>query len=183
MNNFHLSTGIGHSTGGNSGNLMALDAALRNAEIGDFVLLEPQSLILPPNVELVQEIDLEPGSILHTTMAVAFSYDRYKAFATAVAIGIPRDKSQVGVILKETFTATQRPRFALAETDLRELLPAWRKKMTDDVANAMRSRRIDCEDILVSIVAEHSCELIRTLDLGTYNQTPVTALVAAVSLW
>lgn len=177
---FTMVSGIGHADGGELGVSLAFDAALHNARIGNYGVV-PIEATLPPNVEFDPKIGLSEGSLLPTVYAAVFSSAKYQAIGAAIAVGIPRDKSKPGVILKSRFSAEPRPRYALSREDLHERLPAFKNRMKDNVARAMAARRIELEDILLTAVADCSCDL-RT-SLYSPEIVPVTAMIAAVCFW
>lgn len=79
--------------------LVAFDNALIDAGISNYNLLKVSS-ILPENCFQSQKIDLREGSPLLTAFAEVSSDKPGTHIATAVAVGIPKDQSKVGVIME-----------------------------------------------------------------------------------
>ncbi|GHU40024.1 pyruvoyl-dependent arginine decarboxylase [Spirochaetia bacterium] len=79
--------------------LVAFDNALRHAGIGDYNLVKVSS-ILPPNCEYRKKIDAEKGSIVFAAYSSATINDVGKIFTTAVAVAIPQNITESGVIFE-----------------------------------------------------------------------------------
>jgi arginine decarboxylase len=79
--------------------LNAFDAALLNAGIGDVNLVKLSS-ILPPYCEKIEPITLPFGSLVPVAYASITSNRSSERISSAVAIGIPQDKSQAGLIME-----------------------------------------------------------------------------------
>lgn len=90
----------GHGTGNHR--LNAFDRALLDAGCGNYNLLRVSS-ILPPAAVQSKTISLPEGSLLSvayaSVMAEPGQYGE-SVISAAVAIGIPEDKTQVGVIME-----------------------------------------------------------------------------------
>ena len=177
-----LVTGRGSAVVGGNSNLMALDAAYRDAGIGDYNLCAGWR-ILPAGAELTDNIDenIPAGSFLPAGIAVAFSTANYQFFGAGVAVGIPRNKTESGIILTSSFTGDPRSRFALAEADSRDLLPAWKARLEHDVMSAMQARHIACEGVITHVITD--CSYGLRASLYTREEPTVTARIAAVCLW
>jgi len=76
----------------------SFDRALLNANIGNYNLVKVSS-ILPPGCEERKSIDLRFGSVLYTAYT-SFANDEKHLFSSAIAIGIPQKKDNIGVIME-----------------------------------------------------------------------------------
>lgn len=81
--------------------LNAFDNALLKAGVGDTNLMRMSS-ILPPgaNQRDVEKIDLPPGGFLPLAYATIDSTTPGRFISSAVAVGVPEDESQPGVIME-----------------------------------------------------------------------------------
>jgi len=79
--------------------LNAFDLALIRAGVGDTNLIKLSS-ILPPGCEQIEPIIIPPGSLLPVAYASTTSELYYEVLSSAVAIGIPVDKTQAGLIME-----------------------------------------------------------------------------------
>lgn len=92
---FTLSVGIGHS----ESQINAFDRALISAGISDFNLIKISSII-PPNCSQGRMIDPGKGSLLPTAYTCIYSDSLGQKIAASVAVGIPEDRNNIGVIIK-----------------------------------------------------------------------------------
>lgn len=95
--NYIIRTGVGHA----SHKLGAFDRALISAGIYDYNLIKVSS-ILPPECELQNAISLGKGALLPSAFACIYSNTLGECISAAVAIGIPANKSDVGVIMEHS---------------------------------------------------------------------------------
>lgn len=151
LNHYTLCSGVGHSVGKHN----AFDRALINAGISDYNLVKISS-ILPPNCTQEQKVLLPKGLLLPTAVAAIFSNDVGTRLSAAIAIGIPQDKNNIGVIMEYSTY------FAKQETE--ELARTY-------ACQAMKDRCIEIKNI-VSISSE------------CYVESPeYYCAFASVSLW
>lgn len=92
---FTLSTGVGHS----QSQINAFDRALISAGISDYNLIKISS-ILPPNCSQEISVFLGKGSLLPTAYTYIHANDVGMQIAASVAVGIPEDCNDIGVIIK-----------------------------------------------------------------------------------
>ena len=95
MNKYFITSGSGAS----SYRLVAFDNALLSAGISNYNLVRVSS-ILPARCVRQQEVTLEKASPLHTAYAMASSNTPGKRIATAIAVGIPKNPDDIGVIME-----------------------------------------------------------------------------------
>ncbi|AEF93920.1 Pyruvoyl-dependent arginine decarboxylase [Desulfotomaculum nigrificans CO-1-SRB] len=109
--------------------LTAFDNALLNARIGNLNLIRVSS-ILPPDVELDNNLDIPPGSLVPTAYGSIISDIPGELIAAAVAVGISEDS--YGVIMEfsgkcskeeaeDTVTAMVREAFEVRRKQLKEI--------------------------------------------------------------
>lgn len=79
--------------------LVAFDNALLDAGISNYNLLKVSS-ILPESCTQQDNVDVRKGSALLTAFASVSSDHPSERIATAVAVGIPKDRNQIGVIME-----------------------------------------------------------------------------------
>jgi len=81
--------------------LNAFDNALLNAGVGDTNLVRMSSILPPGAVERdVDELDLPKGGLIPLAYASIDSTTPGRFISSAVAVGIPKDPSQPGVIME-----------------------------------------------------------------------------------
>lgn len=108
---FTLSTGVGHS----QSQINAFDRALISAGISDYNLIKISS-ILPPNCFQEGSVFLSKGSLLPTAYTFIHANDVGAKIAASVAVGIPEDCGDIGVIIKHCGCASKKEMEALART-------------------------------------------------------------------
>lgn len=81
--------------------LNAFDNSLLNAGVGDTNLMRMSS-ILPPAAQQrdIEDIDLPPGGLIPLAYATIDSTTPGRYISSAIAVGIPEDESQPGVIME-----------------------------------------------------------------------------------
>ncbi|MFC1834444.1 pyruvoyl-dependent arginine decarboxylase [Thermodesulfobacteriota bacterium] len=94
---FFLASGVGDSTT----ELNAFDAALLDAGIGDTNLVRLSS-ILPPSATLVTFFDFPKGSLVPLAYGEFISSDPGTLISASIAVGIPRDDSEAGLIMEHS---------------------------------------------------------------------------------
>lgn len=138
--------------------LSAFDAALRDAGCANYNLLKLSS-ILPAGFSQVSKIDLLEGSVLPTAYCSFAAGENEKEYgqtiAAAIAVGIPRDRQKVGVIMEWAGCAT---------------LFAAESIVKDMVREAMKGRNVQDYDILLEGVES-------TVD------EKITCVFAGISIW
>lgn len=87
------------SVGKGSQELNSFDDALFQSKIANYNLVKISS-ILPPNAKRCETIDLKEGSILHTAYAQITIKEKGEHVAVAVAVGIPQNPQNIGVIME-----------------------------------------------------------------------------------
>lgn len=85
--------------------LNAFDKALLNAGVGDTNLVRMSS-ILPPGARQVEKLDLPKGGLIPLAYAAIDSTTPGETIASAVAVGIPEDETEPGVIMEFEDTAS-----------------------------------------------------------------------------
>lgn len=93
--NYIIRTGVGcacHKLG-------SFDRALIFAGVGEYNLIKVSS-ILPPGCEEQNAISLSKGALLPSAFTCIYSNTLGECVSAAVAIGIPADKTNIGVIMK-----------------------------------------------------------------------------------
>ena len=123
--------------------LNAFDRALQAAEGGQFNLVKVTS-ILPPNSKAGELNDLPPGGIVFAAIGTETSHQQGLRIAASVAIGVPVDPNEAGVIMEGHFhcPATE------AEERVRNM-----------ARQAMLDRNLEISRI-ESVVADHTVEQI-----------------------
>lgn len=79
--------------------LLAFDAALRVAGVGDYNLVKVSS-ILPANSVEKDKVDLQVGALLPIVYSYYTKLGGEAPIVAAVALGIPEDRDKVGVIME-----------------------------------------------------------------------------------
>lgn len=148
---FYISSGAGES----QYKLVAFDNALIAAGISNYNLLKVSS-ILPSFCEQCDKVDAKEGSPLLTAFATIASDKKGMRLASAIAVGIPKDKSNIGVIMEygdEQISANEAEHQAI-----------------NMIRESMKNHRIEVEKILSSSIE------------GTV-QEGYLSLVSAIVLW
>ncbi len=93
---FFISSAVGHG----STSLNSFDAALFVAGFGNFNLVKVSS-ILPRNSCKVDNVELHPGTLLHTAYAAFTSEGQGDIISACLAVGIPQSpEDHIGVIME-----------------------------------------------------------------------------------
>ena len=94
---YYIASGVGNSPY----KLVAFDNALIQAGVSNYNLLKVSS-ILPSYCVEKQKVNLKYGSPLLAAFATVSSDEPGKRIATAIAVGIPADLNDVGIIMEAT---------------------------------------------------------------------------------
>lgn len=148
---YHISSGVGIS----DYELVAFDNALLNAGISNYNLIRVSS-ILPSNCEQRSAVGLKQGSPLLTAYATIASNIPGQILSTAVGIGIPEDKTKIGLIMEHS------DRVGKSESE--EIVQAM-------IIESMANHGIKLQDIIVSSI---EC---------TVPDKGFAALISAVTMW
>lgn len=95
MKKYYIASGSGQS----KYQLVAFDNALIQAGLSNYNLVRVSS-ILPAMATRRQYVDLELGIPLHTAYATVSSNTPGEKIATAIAVGIPKMATNIGVIME-----------------------------------------------------------------------------------
>ncbi len=90
---------MGSGWGAGETELLAFDAALNRAGMAQFNLLKVSSII-PPGAIRADSVDLPPGSLLPAAFGSTYSSLGGQVISAAVAVGLPADPDEVGVIME-----------------------------------------------------------------------------------
>ncbi len=85
--------------------LNSFDNALIKAGIGDTNLIRLSSIV-PPKCEEIHKITLPGGAFVPIAYASLTNNDRGKTISAAVAIGLPEDENQAGLIMEHSAAAS-----------------------------------------------------------------------------
>ena len=135
--------------------LVAFDKALVDAGISNYNLLRVSS-ILPIGCTQADVIDKPEGSALLVAYGSYSSNRPEETIASAVGIGVPKGKNQIGVIMEFADVCNA----VVAEEAVRQM-----------ICDAMENHGIACEEIIIS-----SAEA--TVTAGEY-----TSVISSVALW
>ncbi len=95
LKKLYICSGVGRG----STLLNAFDNALISVGIGNYNLLKVSSIV-PPGAQIVNKIDIEPGSLLPVAYGYLSSDEDGKIISSAVSIAIPKNKNSIGVIME-----------------------------------------------------------------------------------
>ncbi|MGB9562033.1 MAG: pyruvoyl-dependent arginine decarboxylase, partial [bacterium] len=132
---------VGKGEGTNE--LLAFDNALYQAGISQYNLVKVSS-ILPPFVKKAEKIDLPPGALLPIAYARLLSKIPGEVISAAIAVGIPKDSKNIGVIMEYSGVCS--------EEEAREIV----FRMT---VEAMRIREIILEDVEILSISHETKNL------------------------
>lgn len=148
---FYINAGMGY---GNS-YLTSFDDALLQTGIGNYNLVRVSS-ILPSRMVRQKSIDIEEGSPLHIAYAEISSCTPGEVMSVAVSVGIPVDKSNIGVIMEQALFDGEKETVKKVETMVKE---------------AMINRGYEIEQIIT-----YSCEAMST-------GNGYTTIIAGLAMW
>ncbi len=140
---FVLVRGVGRG----STPLNAFDSALHDAGVSQFNLLKVSS-ILPPNAPPLDSLSLLPGSLLPIAYGAKVSSTRNERITAAVAVAIPDQPGNIGVIMEYSgelspedahrlVESMAREAMAMREIPVREVRVAWASTVVDDGPTAV----------------------------------------------
>lgn len=95
MDNYLISSSVGYG----KTKLTSFDQALLNSGVANYNLIRVSS-ILPAKCCLSDEINISEGSQLNTAYASISSNVLNQVVSAAIAIGIPQDNNNIGVIME-----------------------------------------------------------------------------------
>lgn len=148
---FYISAGVGH---GNS-YLTSFDDALLKTGVGNYNLVRVSS-ILPVGMTQQRTVDIGEGSQLHIAYAEISSNKQGEIISAAVSVGIPVDKSNIGVIMELGLFDEEKETVRQVESMVEE---------------AMRNRRYEIEKFVTC-----SCEMIS-------KGNGYTTAFAGIAMW
>ncbi len=125
---------IGSGVGEAEEYILAFDRALRDAGFSDYNLLKVSS-ILPAGSEQTERVLLPKGSLLPIAFVELSSNEMGKIIGTAVAVALPEDEENIGVIME--IKGFQRKEILL-------------RKVEDLCLKAMEDRGIKVKEIISS---------------------------------
>lgn len=142
-NKYILGTGVGFS----NHMLGAFDRALQNAGIDGYNLIQVSS-ILPPNCQIMDEITAEKGAVIPSAYATVFSNNSGDVISAAVAVGIPADSTQNGVIMhyaqKGSKSSTEKAVIDYVKTAMNDRNIVIQKIISVSVETKVKSNDIYC---------------------------------------
>lgn len=131
---FFLVSGVGEA----STELNAFDAALLNAGVGDTNLIRLSS-ILPPGAQEIPPIQLPQGSMVTLAYGERISCESSTTISAAVAVGIPEDLSQAGLIMECSHVGTAGPCEELAREMVKEGMERIRGRKIKEIKSISAS--------------------------------------------
>lgn len=102
-NNYILCSGIGNS----SFKVSAFDRALISAGVSDYNLIKVSSILPPLSVER-NTLALQKGSLLPSAFSAIYSNKLGETISASVAVGIPVNDNEIGVIMKYSDTVEKK---------------------------------------------------------------------------
>lgn len=131
---FFLTSGAGEA----STKLNAFDAALLSAGVGDTNLIKLSS-ILPPGAREIQPFQPTPGSFVPVAFAEHASCNKGEKISAAVAVGIPLDHTQAGLIMECSGTGDPETWEKLARDMVTEGMERMRSRRIKEIKSASAS--------------------------------------------
>ncbi|GHV19802.1 pyruvoyl-dependent arginine decarboxylase [Spirochaetia bacterium] len=153
MQYFTISYGIG----GHDNKLLCFDRALMNARFSNYNIVKVSS-ILPPGCKETHKLEMAAGSVLYMAYA-SLTSEKNECFASAVAVGIPDNNLNIGVIMEYS---------AFVDASLAK------NTVIGMVEDAMQVRSISIKNIVSTSVDSFSYKLQKTQYVTTF---------AGVALW
>lgn len=148
---YMISSGIGKD----EHHLVSFDSALIDAKISNYNLLRVSS-ILPIQCEIADKVEVKEGSPLLVAYGSISSNKEGDVISSAVAVGVPRDKASVGVIMEYSGHCHKER----AEKIVREM-----------TVKAMQNHGIEIEKINSSAIE------------GKVDGKEFVSVISAVSMW
>lgn len=124
---------IRSSVGKSKHPLVAFDDALLRAGVGNYNLIKVSS-ILPPACILKDEITLARGALLPSAYAAIFSADVGTTISAAVAVGIPENSTDNGVIMEHSAVARKEETEEAVRTYVRQAMAERKLKIKDIIS-------------------------------------------------
>jgi arginine decarboxylase len=149
-NNYLLVSGVGVDTS----QLVSFDKALFSAGVVNYNLVKVSS-ILPPNCLPVNIITAKEGSIIFAAYS-ARSQEKHCIISSAIGVGIPKDPSNVGVIME----------YSCDDSDKKK-----KKKVRSMVIDSMTLRGIELAEIKTTSIEK----------MG--NESVFTTVISALVMW
>lgn len=131
MKKFFICSSIGNG----KYELTSFDSALKNSNLANYNLVKVSS-ILPANIQKQKSVDIAEGSVLYTAFAHKTTNKSGEIVSAAIAVGIPIDKTKIGVIMEFSGNCS--------------MLDA-EKQVHTMVKEAMENRGYEIEKILSSV--------------------------------
>lgn len=169
--NFLLTSGIGR----HPNELVAFDAALIDAKISNYNLLKISS-ILPKHATQREKLTLPEGSAVLTAYATVSSNVPNTILTTAVAVGLPKNTDQIGIIM-ELSNKFENPSQSHDDQYCDICENGIRTKIKYMVSEAMANHGIALKNILISSAVKKVPFYTETIEQHTIS------LVSAVCLW
>lgn len=139
-NKYKIGAGIGES----ESRLVAFDKALLDAGVGNYNLVRLSS-ILPAGCKPVYNIDLPEGSLLPIAYSTITSDVEGETVVSTIGVGIPKDKSKVGVIMEYSvagFSARESIALSTLHSMIKEAFEA-RGWELDKIIDTSISKRVE----------------------------------------
>lgn len=192
---YKIASGLGFS----SRELVAFDNALINAGISDYNLIKISS-ILPAGAQEEPEIGATKGSIIPTAFRTVSTNRCNVIVQTGVAVGIPKDRTKVGVIMEtdktinftDFFPAGDLPVFCINQ------LKTFEGELENMVIEAMSNRSLEIAEVKLSTAGcciassqkffellgcNHSIRSELPINFFPYENNRHCCLISAVCLW
>lgn len=151
MKNYILCVGTGHGLS----KLTAFDRALLAAGLSEYNLLKVSS-ILPPMCQLQKTITQNKGMLLPSAFSSIYSNVVGETISAAVAVGIPENENDVGVIMEHS---------------------AYSSKMhTEEIVRSFVTTAMSDRGIQIKTICSISTECV--IEVNNYY-----CAVASVSMW
>jgi len=115
--NFFINSGMGKG----KGRLTSFDDALMNSGVGNYNLVRVSS-ILPAGCERVESVNLNEGEVLHVAYAEITSNFPNEVVSAAVSVGIPKDRTKVGVIMEYSAKRSEKDTVRIVENMVKEAM-------------------------------------------------------------
>lgn len=117
FNRFYIHSGVGYGTH----SLTSFDHALLETGVGNYNLVRVSS-ILPAGLLEATRVSLPKGAPLHIAYASITSNTPGECISSAVAVGIPVDKSNIGVIMEHSAPIDESACRQIVESMVREAM-------------------------------------------------------------
>ena len=149
--NFYIASGKGES----DYKLVSFDNALIDAGVSGYNLLKVSS-ILPAGCKRKENVGLKEGSLLPTAFATISSNVPGEQISSAVAVGIPKNANDIGVIMEYSGKVT--------------------KEEAENTARSMTIEAMNNHNIQID-------EVISTASSAVVNSDKYVSIVSVLSMW